>query len=94
MMYKHFTNSTYQQPKNNIQMQVMQKALAIANVANMLLEYLEYYDTVIPYEYWKNKKDIYHLTKQEYNVAVQTAIKKDASIHKDVFKTLKIRTKS
>lgn len=93
-MHKHFTNNTYQQPKNGVQNQVLQKAMAIAYVANSLLEYMEYYDAIIPYEYWKNKKDICYLTKQEYNIAVQTAIKKDMSVHKDVFKTLKIRNKS
>lgn len=87
---RHYTKETYQQTKNTIN----KKALAIYSVASMLLEYIEYYNALIPYKSWnKNKKQIYYLTEEEYKTAQQMALNKFHKDSTEVFGKLKLRSK-
>lgn len=89
---RHYTQSTYQQQKNK--QEINKKALAIYSVASMLLEYLEYFNALMPFKSWaKDKKAIYYLNEDEYNTAQQIALKKFKSDATEVFGKLKMREK-
>lgn len=89
---RHYNKSTYHEPKD-AKKQIAMKTLNIAQVANGLLEYIESFDTIVPYEYWKNKKDILYLTKQEYELAQSIALKKAKEDTEEVFQKLCLREK-
>lgn len=87
---RHYTRETYQKNKQAAN----QKALAIYSVASMLLEYLEYFNALIPFKSWnKDRKQIYYLSEDEYKTAQDIALRKFISDSKEVFGKLKLRNK-
>ena len=87
---RHYTEETYVQPKQ----QKLSRVDIIAMVANMLLNYLMYYDCSFDYDYWIDKREIGMLTKQDYYLAQSLAIKEYQNQTKEMFSKLALREKS
>lgn len=79
----------YNTPSPSTKKNLGNRVLLIAQVADMILNTLEYFDTLVPYEKCK-KKDIFYLTKEEYQLAQLMAMKKFGEDATAVFKKFNI----
>lgn len=69
------------------------KEQAIGYVSEMLFGYITCYDALIDYNQWKDKREIFNITKNEYNIAQTVAVKKYMDETKKMFKKLSLREK-
>ena len=69
------------------------KEQAMAYVAEMLFGYITTYNSLIDYTQWKDKREIFNLTKAEYDLAQSVACKKFFKETTEMFHKLSIREK-
>lgn len=69
------------------------KEQAMAYVAEMLFGYITCYDALIDYKQWTDKREIFNISKNEYDLAQTVAIKKYMDETKSMFKKLSLREK-